>query len=272
MRVVTYNIHAGVDGYGRGNNAVESAIGLAPELLFVQEVFRGPTDQYEQMRTTLQLEGTFVSLGSGERVTGAPGGRGWQSPLALLRGEEGLFFDERRELTSHQLAVRATAQGRESGHWGVALLTSLPIVSLTVDELPQLARDKVHRFLIVAELVANDQHFYAVGLHGAHLSHGSLLQYRHVARRLDVLSARLPTVVGGDFNCWRPLLRTVLPRWRSGVRAKTWPAWRAHSQIDHLLFRGPWKLSNPHAVTGPSDHKALVVDAHLNARSSRPSG
>ncbi len=263
MRVVTYNIHAGVDGYGRANDVLDSAVAIGPDLLFAQEVFRGDVDQYEELRTRLHLEGTFVSLGAGERVTGAAGGRGWQSPLALLRGEEGLFFDERRELTSHQQSVRSRSLGREAGHWGVALLTSLPIVSINIDELPQLRRDKVHRFLVVAELTLDGKNFYAVGVHGAHLTHGSLLQYRHVARRLDELSTRLPVVVGGDFNCWRPLLRTVLPKWRTGVRAKTWPAWRAHSQIDHLLFRGPWQLVDAHAVNGPSDHKALVVQAQF---------
>jgi endonuclease/exonuclease/phosphatase family metal-dependent hydrolase len=261
--MVTYNIHAGVDGYGRANKVLDSAVQLAPDLLFAQEVFRGDEDQYELLRSRLQLDGKFVNLGAGERMTTARGGRGWQSPLALIRGEEGLFFDERRELTGHQKHVKERTVGREAGHWGVALLTSLPIVSISVDELPQLRRDKVQRFLLVAELTLGDKNFYAVGVHGAHLSHGSLLQYRHVARRLDELSQRLPVVVGGDFNCWRPLLRTVLRNWQSGVRAKTWPAWRAHSQIDHLLFRGPWRLDQPHSVKGPSDHKALVVEAEL---------
>jgi endonuclease/exonuclease/phosphatase family metal-dependent hydrolase len=262
MRVATYNIHAGVDGYGRGNDVVDSAVELRPDLLFAQEVWRGTgEDQYQELSDRLGLKGTFVSLGTGERMTNAIGGRGWQSPLALLRGEVGLFFDERRELTAHQQTVRAAATGREAGQWGVALLSSLPIESIELVSLPQLRRDKVERSLVVAKLSYEGRDFYAVAIHGAHLTHGSLLQYRHVARKLDELSAQLPVVVGGDFNCWRPLLRTVLRKWTSGVKARTWPAWRAHSQIDHLLFRGPWKLSNPHAVTGPSDHKALVVAA-----------
>jgi endonuclease/exonuclease/phosphatase family metal-dependent hydrolase len=102
-----------------------------------------------------------------------------------------------------------------------------------------------------------------VGIHGAHLSHGSLGQYRTLAQRLDALGPQVPVVLGGDFNCWRPLLRTVLRHWRTGVRARTWPAWRPHSQIDHLLFRGPWKLSGGRSVTGPSDHRALVLEATL---------
>jgi endonuclease/exonuclease/phosphatase family metal-dependent hydrolase len=265
MRVVTYNLHAGVDGYGRANDVVDSALALAPNLLFAQEVWRGEEeDQYAALASGLGAEGQFVELGAGERVTTAVGGRGWQSPLALLRGEEGLYFDERRALTAHQLARRGTAAGRQSGVWGLALLTSLRIESLEVEFLPQLRRDKVRRAIIVARLRDATTTFSAVAVHGAHLTHGSLGQFRLVARRLDELAKAGPVVVGGDFNCWRPLLRTVLPGWRSGVRAKTWPAWRAHSQIDHLLLRGAWHVSDRRSVNGPSDHRALVLDATVD--------
>ena len=262
---MTYNVHAGVDGYGRANQVIDSAVALTPDILFAQEVWRGENvDQYSELQDRLSLNGIFVELGVGERVTGEKGGRGWQSPWALIVGEDGLYFDERRELTSHQLARRQNALGRESGTWGVALLTTLKIQSLAVEALPQLRRDKVKRELLIARLLdERGREFYAVGLHGSHLTHGSLLQYRHIARRLDVLSSQLPVILGGDFNCWRPLLRVVLRGWRTGVRAKTWPAWRAHSQIDHLLVRGPWSITNAHSVNGPSDHRALVMHAQL---------
>ena len=124
--MVTYNVHAGVDGYGRANNVIDSAVDLLPDLLFAQEVWRGEQeDQYANLRDRLGLQGQFVALGAGERVTGETGGRGWQSPVALLRGEDGLYFDERRELTAHQKAKRMNARGREEGIWGVALLTTI---------------------------------------------------------------------------------------------------------------------------------------------------
>jgi len=262
VRVVTYNIHAGVDGYGRANDAVDHAVSLKADLFFGQEVWRGEAvDQYDEIAGRLDLRGQFVALGTGDRVTAEAGGRGWQSPLALLRGEEGLYFDERRELTAHQRASRLSAKGRESGEWGMALLTNREILSLDVEHLPQLRRDKVSRSIIVARLRDEGRDFIAVGLHGAHLTHGSLLQYRHVARRLDELSESAPLVVGGDFNCWRPLLRSVLHHYDTGVRARTWPAWRPHSQIDHLLLRGEWKVTMRRSSTGPSDHRALILEA-----------
>ncbi len=265
MRTVTFNIHAGVDGYGRVTGALDELIDLRPDLVFVQELWRGDTlDQFVIIRDKLNLQGDYASLGEGERVTAQPGGRGWQQPLALLHGEEGLFFEGYRELKPRQAERRQKVQGLESGSWGVALLTNRQILSLRIEPLTQLPRDKVRRALIVAKLRDEDREFYAVALHGAHLSHGSLRQYREVAAHVTALSDELPTVIGGDFNCWRPLLRTVLPGWRSGVRRKTWPAWRPHSQIDHLLLRGDWIVDNARSSNGTSDHRALVADLHLN--------
>lgn len=258
---MTYNMHAGVDGYGRATTVLDVIDGYRPDLLFAQEVWRGEReDQFAEIERRCGLVGTFVQLGVGDRVTDATGGRGWQSPWALLAGEEGLFFDERRALTRHQHHRRAAATDPEAGAWGMALFTNRVVEDVHVEYLRQLRRDKVRRAFIVASLRDGERSLYAVGVHGAHLSHGSLLQFRHVAARLDELSAARPVIIGGDFNCWRPLLRVALPGWTSGVRAKTWPAWRPHSQIDHLLLRGAWEVTHREAGRGPSDHRPLVMD------------
>ena len=44
MRVVTYNVHAGVDGWGRANDVIDHAVTLQPDLLFAQEVWRGDNE------------------------------------------------------------------------------------------------------------------------------------------------------------------------------------------------------------------------------------
>ena len=44
MRVATFNIHAGVDGWGRRQDAVAVAVALEANLLFVQELWRGEFD------------------------------------------------------------------------------------------------------------------------------------------------------------------------------------------------------------------------------------
>jgi len=270
VRVATYNLHAGVDGWGRLTNARDTVLGITPNLIFLQELWRGDAssdsanDDFIYLCEHLRLEGHYEALAQCKRVTGGTGGKSWSSPLGLIFGDRGLFYLDGRPLSKRRRRLLEQSNGVESGTWGTALLTTLRVKELRTIDLPARRRDKVRRVLIVARLNDGTHSFYAVAVHGPHLSHGSLLQYRQIARELDSLSHELPILVGGDFNCWRPLLRVVLPKWRTLVRARTWPAHRPHSQIDHLLSRGPWHGSNARTVRGTSDHRALVVDLTLN--------
>lgn len=261
MLVATANIHAGVDGYGRRTDVVAELLTLRADLLFVQELWRGEAeDHFAALQEKLKFTGEFAELSPCVRVTEESGGRGWHPIHGLLTGDRGLYFATHTELSEHRLKRRDAARGTESGSWGVALLTTLPVHDITVEYLPQLRRDKTRRALIIATCEYEGRRFTAVAIHGAHISHGSLKQYRYVARRLNELSLSTPVVTAGDFNCWRPLLRSVLPGWSSAVRARTWPAWRPHSQIDHILLRGPWSANNGHSIRNGSDHRALSVE------------
>ncbi len=137
-------------------------------------------------------------------------------------------------------------------------------MDIQVESLGRLPREKVKRALIIATLRDGDRTFYALAVHGAHLSHGSYRQYRRVTEIVSALDPERPILIGGDFNSWRPLLRLLLPGWRSLVNARTWPARTPHSQIDHLLVRGPWESIGGFASDGGSDHRALVADVRLN--------
>ncbi|HEY3832686.1 MAG TPA: endonuclease/exonuclease/phosphatase family protein [Acidimicrobiia bacterium] len=74
-----------------------------------------------------------------------------------------------------------------------------------------------------------------------------------------------PALLMGDANLWRTMIPFVLPGWRSTVRGATFPSWRPHSQIDHVLVRG-----EVDAVAGEvlpysrtSDHRAISADLQL---------
>ena len=262
---MTFNLHAGVDGWGRPTGALEHLISLEPDLCVCPELWRGDEgpDFVQVLTERLGMRGEFVPLARGERVTSGRGPRRWQPRLAHFTGERGLYFGEHRSLTPQQRSHRRSQPVRETGDWGLGLFTRLPIISIEVIRLGRLPREKVRRALIVALLEDNGQRFHALALHGAHLSHGSPLLYRRVARIADRLDPALPVLLAGDFNCWRPLLRVLLPGWTSLARAKTWPAPRPHSQIDHILGRGPWRRWGDGASDGGSDHLALRADLSL---------
>jgi endonuclease/exonuclease/phosphatase family metal-dependent hydrolase len=265
VRVATFNLHAGVDGWGRPSAALEHAVSLGADVLICPETWRGDhgPDLYEELATRLKMKGTFVELASGERIVTDRGGRTWQPLLAHFTGEHGLYFTEHRTLTKYQRAGQARPGDLEHGRWGISLLTRFEVEEIRVESLGRLPREKVRRALIVARLRDGERAFYVLALHGAHLSHGSYRQYRRVNEIAASLDPGLAVILVGDFNCWRPLLRLLLPGWRSLVRARTWPARYPHSQIDHVLGRGPWRRLGGGASDGGSDHRALYADVEL---------
>ncbi len=265
MRVATFNLHAGVDGWGRSTSVIEQALELHAEVLILPELWRGASghDLFDELRRRGNFEGVFAPLAEAERNTSGRKGRRWQPWLAHVNGERGLFFQEHRTLSKAQARTRARATHLEQGQWGLGILTTLPIDETKVISLGRLDRERVNRALVLARLRGPTGPFWVAAVHGAHLSHGSRHQYRRVNRELAALSPTLPILLGGDFNAWRPVLRVILPGWRSLVRAKTWPAHHPHSQIDHLFVRGPWHLDGGFSVRGGSDHRALVADVTL---------
>jgi len=262
VRVASFNLHAGIDGWGRPTRALDHASQLGADVLVCPELWRGDEgpDQFGELCERLAMKGLFVPLARGERVIASSGRRGWLPWLAHFTGEHGLYFQEHRELTKRQRARRSSQGVPESGAWGLGLLTSLPIEQIHAEALGRLSKEKVNRAVIVARLSLDGRPFYLLGVHGAHLSHGSFRQYRQLNSLASALEPALPTILAGDFNCWRPLLRILLPGWRTLVRARTWPARFPHSQIDHILGRGPWKGRGGSATDGGSDHLALVAD------------
>jgi endonuclease/exonuclease/phosphatase family metal-dependent hydrolase len=265
VRVAAFNLHAGVDGWGRPTRALDVIKELDADVLFLPELWRGDqgVDFYDDLTASLSLSGAFAPLAHGERVTTGVGDQRWQPRFAHFVGERGLYFQEHRELTDSQRASRDQLREVEKGTWGLGLLTRLEIEDIRVVSLGRLPREKVQRAFIVARLRERDRSFYALAVHGAHLSHGSYLQYRRISEFVNTLDASLPVLIGGDFNCWRPLLRLLLPGWTSLAFGRTWPTPRPHSQIDHVLGRGPWTSLNSFTRDGGSDHLALVADVEL---------
>ena len=75
------------------------------------------------------------------------------------------------------------------------------------------------------------------GTHMAHITHGSHAQYRRLHRLLPPPTSA--AVLAGDMNLWGPPVISYLRGWRRALTARTWPAYRPHSQLDHVLVTPP---------------------------------
>ena len=145
---------------------------------------------------------------------------------------------------------------------GIAVLVrpELPIEASRVLELRLLRADRMRRAAIVVDLTVDGRPISVGGIHMSHLLYGSPRHFAELRRRLRT-EARPDAVLAGDMNAWGPPVRLFMPRLAARRDRPSWPTWRPHSQIDHILVRGALRplagVVFPHAG---SDHRPVRAE------------
>lgn len=269
LTVATFNIHAGVDGWGRPFDAVQACAALDADVLVLQEDW-APRDGPSIGESVAERLGCSLST-----VTLA---RGWMHPVpadagpgfgpgSLSRRQAGLRLDS-------SLATRARRRQRHAatppsvsrrGEWRLSVLSRLPLLGKRAVELEWLRRDPARRFALIVELDNDGESLTVVGVHMSHLTQGSLVQFAQLRRELP--RGPSPALVAGDMNLWGPPLRLLLPGWSESVRGRTWPSWRPLAQTDHILINGALGHENGELLSlGSSDHLAARVEVFARTR------
>lgn len=151
------------------------------------------------------------------------------------------------------------------GWWELAIATRLPVVAQCELPLARTVDDAVpQRNALSLRVVLDDREIDVTAFHVSSKLWWAapLVQLRSLDRALraaDRSGAQRPAVIAGDANLWRSWLPFVLPGWRHGVRGRTFPSWRPHSQIDHVLVRGGARVREGHVLdySPTSDHRAV---------------
>ena len=258
--VATFNLHAGIDGWGRPFDVVQACLGLGADVLVLQENWtpeEGPglaaavaaSGGYEVREARLSGALMFAP------VARARAARRWEPARRDQRSARPLWVCDEKTLQKvrrRRLAVEATF-----GSWGIAVLSRLSLRSAATVDLGGLSRDSPgRRAAIFVEVDVDGTPLTVVGTHLAHFLHGAPVMWDRLRRLLP--SADEPAVLAGDMNFWGPPVSLAFPHWRRAVHARTYPSWRAHSQIDHIfLTRAVRALSGGTAAVGRSDHLPL---------------
>jgi endonuclease/exonuclease/phosphatase family metal-dependent hydrolase len=247
--VGTCNVHGGVALSG-GSIDLGSVLGqLAADVLVLPEVWC-PAGRDRPALPSTELHVWWQPFGRGWRWTERrPPTRGCRRPPVVLDGPPSRPFG------------RAPREpGAEPGTVGLVLASRWPAQQVERWDLGRLPRDRVQRWALRVELATPVGALGVVGVHLAHLSQGSPLQFRRLRTLLADLDA--PALVVGDFNLFGPLVERLLPGHRRAIRARSWPARRPLAQPDHVLVPrdGPWQPEAT-AVLAPlgSDHRPLRV-------------
>jgi endonuclease/exonuclease/phosphatase family metal-dependent hydrolase len=116
--------------------------------------------------------------------------------------------------------------------WSIAIISRYPAERLLDHPLPSIYgsdRAMIRIRLRDSGIVVAGGHLD--GIHAARRNPLSWMRQRAALRAL----APSHDVVAADFNMWGPIVAHDLRPLRRAVRGRTWPAWRPHSQIDHLM-------------------------------------
>lgn len=260
--VATFNLHAGVDGWGRPFDVVEACRAIDADVLVLEETWtpESGTGIAATVGATLGYAVFEQPLASGRLAGPHPRADGrWMRSFDWRGSNHAIYLDSERRLGEGIGRSRRYLEARP-GHWGVAVLSRLPARDQRIIDLGRLRQDRARRYAIVVDIEAGATALTVIGTHMSHISYGAPIQFMRLSRALARVAPTGPGILAGDMNLWGPPVAAFVPGWRRALRCKTWPAWRPHSQVDHILVRGPLVVEGGEALASMgSDHLPLRV-------------
>jgi endonuclease/exonuclease/phosphatase family metal-dependent hydrolase len=267
--IANFNMHCGMDGWGRPFDLLEAVSSLGTDVIVLEEAWTAEGDasggQSGAVARHLGFQLVAQTLGEGRRIRPQPGADETWRPRPIWRASNrALYLDGIRPLPER---VRRLARWQEAerGTWGMAVLVraELPIEATRLVHLSRLPADRVSRVAIVVDLTVDGRPVSVAGTHMSHLHYGSHRNWAELRRHLAT-EARPDAVLAGDMNTWGPLVRVFMPGWRRAVVGATWPATRPHSQIDHVIVRGAFVARSGRVLPDAgSDHRPVVAELDL---------
>jgi endonuclease/exonuclease/phosphatase family metal-dependent hydrolase len=265
LTLATFNVHLGVDGWGRPYDVVGACRALGADVVVLQESWApddGTPSTAARIADGLGMDVVAeVGMARG-RLFGPPDTAGprWAPRVAQVRKA---FYLDGERWSAAAWHDRPSVRGA----WGLAMLSRLPVRDVSVHLLDQLRRDPARRVVVEATVGLGDGDLTICGTHMSHITQGSHAQYRRLAAVLPPVT--MAAVLTGDMNLWGPPVSSYLRGWRRAVKGKTWPAHRPHSQLDHVLTTPPVTVVDARiAGFAGSDHQPVVVTLTVGAPAS----
>ena len=266
LSIANYNMHCGIDGWGRPYDYVAAISSFSADVIVLEEAWTAAGSaegQADETARALGYQHVTHAYGKGRRIQPQPDATDtWTARGAFFGRKRPLYLEGLRPFPEN-VQTLSRWQEAEPGTSSIAVLArpSLLIESTRLVHMSVLPSDRVRRAALVVDLTIEGRPLSVAGTHMSHLLHGSHRNWAELRRQLDT-AARPDAVLVGDMNTWGPLVHVFLPGWRRAVIGRTWPTWRPHSQIDHILVRGA-ALRERRGVVLPhagSDHRPVRAE------------
>jgi endonuclease/exonuclease/phosphatase family metal-dependent hydrolase len=269
LSIANFNMHCGMDGWGRRYDYVAAIAALDADIIVLEETWTAEGDeaggQAEQAARRLGYQVVTHTIGAGRRIQPQPDAdHRWIAQPSTRDRNRALYIDSIRPLHRGVHSLARWQEG-EPGSMGIAVLVrpEFPIEASRILHLHLLRADRLRRAAIVVDVTVDGRPISVSGIHMSHLLYGSPRNFAELRRRLRT-EARPDAVLAGDMNSWGPLVRLFMRGWRRAVIGRSWPTWRPHSQIDHILVRGAVRpvagIVFPHSG---SDHRPIRAELEI---------
>jgi endonuclease/exonuclease/phosphatase family metal-dependent hydrolase len=262
LTIANFNMHCGMDGWGRPYDHLAAITSLGTDVIVLEETWTpddGGAGQADEAARALGYQAITHTLGEGRRIRPrADADEHWLARPSSANRNRALHFTSVRPLSADVLAM-PRYQEAEPGRWGIAVLVrpELRVEDTRLLPMSVLRADRVRRAALVVDVEVDGHPVSIVGTHMSHLHIGSHRNWAELRRQLAV-GARSDAVLVGDMNTWGPLVHAFIPGWRRAVIGRTWPTWRPHSQIDHILVRGSVRVVSGEVLPDAgSDHRPV---------------
>lgn len=239
LRVVTYNIHKGVQGIGpvrrlEIHNLAQAVASLDADLVCLQEVRRNNRREESHFEHwPKQGQADFL----------APPG--------------------------YAAVYRTNAITRHGEH-GNALLSRWPVLSSQHEDMSDHRLEQ--RGLLHVELMVNARIVHVLVVHLGLIRSSRVRQIAQLKRYLSrEIPPDTPLLLAGDFNDWRPQTQKAFMdvglHASQGARQPTFPSRLPLAQLDHVFARGlvPLSVAVPRGQMWwrMSDHLPLIADFQM---------
>ena len=159
LTVANFNMHAGVDGWGRPFDHVDACRELDADVIALEEAWTDATGRPARPGRGDRLRARVPGgdLHAGRRPTGPPRPRGHRqldAPIGFRASKNALFFDERAPAREPRPSPSPRYTEAERGSWGIAVLTRRACWSTASarSTCPSWPAERVRRAAIVVDL------------------------------------------------------------------------------------------------------------------------
>jgi endonuclease/exonuclease/phosphatase family metal-dependent hydrolase len=263
LSVATFNVHCGVDGWGRPFDVVAECAALDADVLVMQESWT-PADGGLSTAATVGRDLGYQlyeeQLSTGRIFPPHPSANHRWGPRP--RSASVVFRLDNPHRPRSRNFDRLHPEF-SLGTFGLAVLTRVPVTRREVIPLGRLKTDASRRLAIASTVPVGDGSMTVIGTHMSHLLQRSPVQYARLRNSLPDPES-FAAVLTGDMNMWGPPLGAFFRGWRRVIRGRTWPAFRPHSQLDHMLVTPSVALVDARiAEATRSDHLPVRVTVAL---------